>query len=120
MERCCCLCLVSLVNSKGKSRHRKVFGGKCNAEVQKLKECLAKESFGGLENFNIDSTLCYECLLKLKDLIRLENSIKQISDKVSGYIRNLQGILSSRKRAHASQYQNLHTVSSICNFYLYM
>ena len=68
MEKCCCLCLASLVNAKGKSRQKKVFGGKCQAEVQKLKECFAQEGCGGLENFSMDSTLCYECMQKLKDL----------------------------------------------------
>ena len=112
MEKCCCLCLASLVNAKGKSRQKKVFGGKCQAEVQKLKECFTQEGCGGLENFSMDSTLCYECMQKLKDLIRFENEIKQIRAKVSSFIRNLQAMASSRKRTHASQQQNIRSVSS--------
>lgn len=75
-NKTCCLCNVDLKSSKGRTCQKKL--NNCIAEKKKLQECIDELCKGDVIEFDKESTLCYECLLKLGKVIKYEREIGQI------------------------------------------
>ena len=99
----CCLCCVDLMSSKGKSRQKKLKN--CTAEKKRLQECIDELCNGDSLEFDRESFLCYECLLKLGKLIRCEREIEQIKKEMAELFEKL-GSNCSMSNKRASRFES--------------
>ena len=85
----CCLCLSDLTRCKGKTRQKKLFGENCTLQRQRLEECVREDFCTDAKKFDKDSIICYECLLKLGNLMKYEKEIQRLKKDIFDLLSKL-------------------------------
>lgn len=94
-----------------------MFGGNCVQQKQTLEKCV-RECFNSTDakKFDRDSILCYECLLKLNNLVKYEKEIHKLKQDIFDLLSKLEIDPGHHKRLCPAQAMSIaKKPKHICN-----
>ena len=81
----CCVCASILASAKGWKKHKNLYSDGCKSEKATLAKCIEELCGVTIDSvgFSQESTVCYECCVKLNKIKKFEKDIEALKTGIA-------------------------------------